>query len=194
MALAGFLFLAGILFYLFAFPVWMLVHCAGAEGLSKKAKAFWIVSILLLGPVGGAFYGFFVSKKTRLRWFSGLFFVLCAVFVVLFFFSMSYLTHTVPKMMSETIVRLDHLGPPNLSPEDQARLRTSVETLREEMKGPWSQTAKKEIAWALYNFLVQMIQDNQLTPAEYQDWMNKFNSRNILDPKALQEAVRALQK
>ena len=76
------LFLAAIVFYGIIFPVWMIVHCANSEALSKKGKSLWIIAMILLWPISGSLYGLFVTGQRRLQWFSGIFLFMCLAMAI----------------------------------------------------------------------------------------------------------------
>ena len=76
-------FIVGVsIFYWIAFPLWMFIHCTRSRELNKKAKAFWIVGIVLLGPLVGSFYGILKSKRRLIQWISGGFFPVLVFTVV----------------------------------------------------------------------------------------------------------------
>ena len=121
-------FIIGILFYGFVFPVWMIVDAAIAER-STAAKVVWIIVMILTWTLGAAAYGLFAAKgvlKKVLALIGGL----CALgFVGAMAASVTMLGPIIeqaPKEISENLRKAAH---PDISEEELKALEESALTL-----------------------------------------------------------------
>ena len=189
------LILLWLLFACLILPIWILIHCA-TSALSGKAKTLWMLFMLLIWPIGGLVYGFFVSKKRFFRWSAGVSFFLFLMLAVGLVLGMPFIFKEGQKQGASIMSKFDHLNMSDMSQEGQGKLKTALETLQREVSARenWlSKFEKAERVTNLYDLFVIYAEDNQLTNVEYRDWMEKYNTRNLIDQDALKEHVRQLK-
>ena len=195
MVILTLLLLLWILFACLLLPLWILIHCA-ISTLSTRAKALWIIVMLLVWPIGSWVYGFFVSKKRLFRWSAGVSFFLFLILAAGLVMGLPIVFKEGEKRGSRVMLQSERLSMSDVSQEDRGKLNTALETLQGETsaRGNWLSRYKAlERATNLYDLFDLYAEDNQLTAAEYRDWMGTYNMRNLVDQDALEEHMRQLK-
>lgn len=191
--LLGLLAAALFLFYLLAFPIWMLVQCAVSTHLSKKAKALWLLSIVVTATAGAALFGLFASRKRSVQWISGVGLAACVAVAALTLVGLTSFAKETPAALEKALARMEEVQSPELSKQEMGQLRDALQTLLEEVRqSPWYRVEGKVAAMNLQRFLMHLAADSRLSQEDYHQWKEKFESRRLLDQKAFEEYVKQL--
>jgi len=190
--LAVLLFLAGIAFAVLIFPVWALVHVA-ISTRSNKAKTLWIILMILSWPITGLVYGLFASKQKALRWLAGLQVIGIAVIIFGFVYSLNLLSSMTRMDIVKAISKTHSLSAEGLTKGDLQNLRNSLAALKAETQPKVFQSDKLRRSADLMELFSIIARDNKLTAEEYKAWMDSFNTRQEMDPRAFERYIRELK-
>lgn len=190
-ALFGFFLFFGV-FGNIIHPIWALADCVSSKTFTKKAKIIWGSLIVVLWSIGSAIYGLSVSKKRYFKWLSGLVLFSWIALLGVTAFSIPYLIKEFQKEMNTSLSIIDLS---DITEEQRTQIKSNLETLKNEMSIAWyKDLQKKLIARDMFRLLTLYLKDNKLEPAEYTDWIEKYNSRNVIDYSALAQFVANLKK
>ena len=81
-ALWGFFVFAGLIFYIFIFPIWMIVHCIRHPNLERNNKVIWVIVMIISWMLGSVLYANFGSKRKLFEWIAVGFFVWGLLFIL----------------------------------------------------------------------------------------------------------------
>ena len=191
----GLFLLLWILFVCVVLPIWTLIHCA-VSSLSAGAKTFWILFMLLTGPIGSLAYGFFASKKRFFQWNAVLSVILCVVLLVGAINIVSFIFKEAENLRARVALKVTRLNMSEITAEDQNNLRSSLEVLQNEATAEkkWmSKLDRLSLTMNFYTLLDIYAEDGQLTDSEYRDWMDKYNTRALINKDALTKYIRELE-
>lgn len=188
--LTFFLIIGGVLFAAFIYPIWTLVHCATSESRSTKSKTVWIIFMILTWPITSLVYGLFSAKRKLFQWISGIIIFGLIVLGTSFFYLMNRLGEMSSVEITKTISKIDQMDTMGITPQELSKLKKDFSVLKEEMKFSLSGLDKMHKAASLMQLFDIIDRDNKITASEYKDWMDKFESREILDRKALEQYIR----
>ncbi|MFC1790861.1 hypothetical protein ACFL0I_00120 [Gemmatimonadota bacterium] len=184
--------LGGILFYLLAFPIWMIVHTATSDRFSKAAKAIWIAVILIFGALGAAIFALFASGRRAFQWIGASCVVLCIAFVVGSLALLSYMKSSFPQEIQSTVAILDQAELVDLVEQDREEIRVALATLEEELGREKFLFGRGLVIIRLNDLLELMIGDRVFSKAEHDEWVGYFESRHLIDADALERHIDAL--
>lgn len=186
-------FLGGLLFSVLIYPIWMMVHCANSTR-STKFKAIWIILMVLIMPLVSYIYGLFASKRKLFQWISSILILLFILLLATFIFSTKMINKELSFTIEKEISRIDKMQIMGLGQEEQSELKYSLRALQKDLQVGISKMDKASKAYSLVEMFGIITEDGEITPWEYDDWMDKFNSRDILDKDALRKYIDSLKK
>lgn len=190
-AFIGFLLFFGV-FANIIHPIWALADCISSKTFTKKTKIIWGSLIVVLWSIGSAIYGLSVSKRRYFKWLSGIVLFSWVVLLGVTAFSIPYLIKEFQKEMNTSLSVIDLS---DITEEQRTQIKNNLETLKNEMSIAWYEDLRKKfIARDLFRLLTLYLKDNKLEPAEYKDWIEKYNSRDVIDYSALAQFVANLKK
>jgi len=188
--LLAIIFFVLMLFYGFAFPVWMIID-VGISERSTTAKAVWILVMLLTWTFGAVLYGVFAAKQVFVKVLSaigalGVFAIGGAVLVAM------QLASPYLKMAPEAIAaQIDQLKRPGIADGEIDGLKAKVRTLFEETPLSFSTLTEKPERFQVNAFLMQKLStvanDGELSREEFDEWVKLYEMRKVLDPEKLGE-------
>ena len=77
-----FLMIIGLpVFFSFMPTVFAIVHCAVREDKNPSFRIWWVLLIMLTGPLGASLYGLFASGNKYAQWATLVFVVLTGIFL-----------------------------------------------------------------------------------------------------------------
>jgi hypothetical protein len=185
--------LGAIVFYGLVFPVWMIVHSATSDRLTKLARGVWIVVILILGVIGAGLYAVFASGRRALQWTGGIGVFGGLIAAVGLLVGMFFLKDAIPQEIAKTAALLNRAELVSLVEEDRQDLSVALRTLRDEFQGARIISEKGLVTFRLVELLELMLRDGALTQAEHDEWLQAFESRELLSADALEDRVRSLR-
>jgi hypothetical protein len=186
------LFMGSIIFAVFVFPIWSLVHCATSTR-SNKSKTWWIIMMILTWPITGLAYGLFGSKQKALRRLSLLQIAGIVIIIIGYIYSVNLLSGLTNIEIARAISKTQTLNAEGLTKGDLEKLRNSLGALKGETQPKIFQSDKLRSASSLMQLFYILVNDNKLTLAEYKVWMDSFDARADLDPRAFERYVRELK-
>lgn len=199
MAIAAILFiiviLAVMIYGMFVFPVWMIVNCANSSRPSN-IKRNWIIFLVLVWPIASFIYALVSFKKRSFQWISSLTMMVIAICVIVFaFFAFNIIKKEEIGSIDKAAAKIDSLDIAELSLDEITLIRDDFSVLSKEAKNAGILTNEKIGKAALLARLFDIItEDNKLSRAEYGDWINKFESRNMIDDEKLEDYVSSLKE
>jgi hypothetical protein len=182
-----------IVFYGLVFPIWMVVHSATSDRLSKLAKGIWIAVILILGVIGAGLYAVVASGRRALRWTGGVGLLAGLSAVVGFLVFGFYLKDAIPQEIGETVAVLNQAELVGLAEEDREEIRVALRSLEDELSQARIMSEGGLVTFRLNEILKLVLLDGTLTRAEHDEWLQYFESRHLLSADALDEHVRSLR-
>ena len=185
--------LGAIVFYGLVFPVWMIVHSASSDRLTKLGRGIWIGVILVLGVVGAGLYAMFASGRRAFQWVGGIGILAGLICGVGLLAGMFLLKDAVPQEIAETISILNRTDLVEVVEEDREEARVALRTLEEEFSEARIFSEKGLVTFRLVELLKLFLLDGVLTRAEHEEWLQAFESRGLLSPDALEDRVRSLR-
>jgi len=181
------------LFASFIFPVWTFIDCIQSAKLTPRNKIKWALVIGLFWFFGSCIYGLVASTRQIFRWLSALLLTTVLGLMLLALYMIPHSLRETPVEISHTIETLDHTTTPESSPEDRDKLKADLGALQLEADGAWSHFNQQLIAKDLNKLLVLMLKDGRLAGSDLKDWTAKFESRHVLDRRALEKYIQELK-
>lgn len=185
--------MAAILFMFVAFPIWMIVDCAITASRKSLSKALWIVFMLLTWTLGAIVYGVFGSKKRGLQWTAAIIFITGVIGLYLFVRGLFYVADLASR---EALKKVEAIQTGVLTQANLDQLRARLVVLQQEEQS--RQGAQKIFALretlkniTITQIFLKMQEDGNLTPTEYQIWIEKFDTRQTQDPDELKAFLDA---
>jgi len=190
LVLALLLTIAGVIFGAFIYPLWTLIHCAISKSRSTKSKTIWIILMILTWPITSFVYGLFSAKRRLFQWISAILIFALVFLVTAFFYMTIKMGELTSAQISKTISKIDQIDTAGITPQGLTKLKEGLSVLKGEMKFKLSGLEKMNKAASLMQLFDIIDRDNKITASEYKDWMDKFESREMLDRKALEQYIR----
>lgn len=187
-------FLGGLVFFGLLFPVWMVVHSATSDRISKNAKGVWIAVIVISWTIGAAIYAVFASGRRALRWIGGAGLAIGLLAVVGFLVGESYLKGTFPEEIRDTVVLLNQAELVELAERDRETVRGALARLEEETRRSRLLSDRGIVIVRLNELIKLMLQDGALSQAEHDEWVRYYETRHLISRDALEEHVRSLRR
>lgn len=173
------------------YPIWMIIHCITSSSLNKKTKVLCLVAILFTWSLGAFLYGLFVCEKKSAPWFSAIVILCLGLLSILPIVGMfNSMKHNAVYMAVTEFAKIDQFDTQQLTSEELSRFKASLETLQEEIKS--SNLERMHKALTFLELFGIYARDNKITSGEYNAWMEKFDSRDMLDRGEFSSYVRAL--
>jgi hypothetical protein len=196
LALASLLLFLGMFFFFLVFPIWMIIHCAMAQDRKTISKILWIILILTSWLLGSLVYGLFGSHKPLIKRISASIFILG---FLSFFLFVSFLYQTSRIVASDSMERVAMLKAGELTQEHIDQMKGNLNTLAQDLNSAKGLRAiyliKNTYKDLMLNQLfIVMMKDGQMMVSEYSEWMDRFNHRSQMDPKALGEYLKSLEQ
>ena len=164
-----------ILFFLFIYPLWALIHCAISQSRSNKSKIIWIITMILVWPLASLIYGLFGSQKRLFQWFSGI-----AIAGSICIFAVLFYTATLKGVsLTNQLAKLPLINTSELSQENIATLKDSLATLREEARFSLRKFPRTASAGRMITEFALITRDNKIALSEYDRWTSMFKSRGL---------------
>ena len=182
------------LFGVLVYPIWMLVHCATAEGRSSKSKTVWLIFMILGWPVVGYLYGLFGSKRRFFKQISSVLIVLLISLIIIFVAATAYLNQHWRSQIAKDIARIDAVRILILNDTQREALKRGLLILDRELKPGMTRLERKFVIYNLVEMFGVIAEDDEITPSEYRDWVDKFKSRKTIDRNVLERYIHDLQK
>ena len=188
-------FIGGLLFYGLAFPIWMFIDCVTSQTISKKAKILWGIGIFIVWPFTSFFYGLLASGRRVVQWLSGVGLFGTAALFVMVFLSVGFLSKMATAELIKIQGRLPQIEMSEISEAEKAKLQGALQNLQKEGEtGGFLHLNQRRVDWELADLFTLLVGDDKLSRSEYGDWMNKYESRKVLDLDALKDHVRDLKQ
>ena len=188
-------FVGGLLFYGLAFPIWMFIDCVTSQTMSKKAKILWGIGIFIAWPLTSFFYGLLASGRRVVQWLSGVGLFGTAAVLVMVFPLVGFLSKMTTAELTKIQGRLPQIEVSEISEAEKAKLQGALHDLQKEGEtGGFFHLNQRRIDWELADLFTLLVGDDKLSRSEYDDWMNKYESRRVLDLDALKNHVRDLKQ
>ena len=160
------------------YPIWMLFHCAMSP-LNGKMKTIWLLVILFTWSLGAILYGLIRCEKRSAPWISAIALMCIGMISV---FPLIKMYKAANNYAIEKLSKIDRLNTAKLSPDELTELKASLRALQSEVK---SKNLERALRASHFSTLFSIYaNDHQITPMEYREWIEKFNSRDMLDLNA----------
>lgn len=174
------LFIVVSLLTFLLFPIWAFLECVRSSHLSTKEKALWATLIALAGPLAALFYAFLKGKRRPLRQAAKIALVALLALVTFTSVTMTRLFRDVRSDISDTIDQIGDIDFSELEEEAPINIVVSLGLLQEELRGVWClRLVRKYRAIELYRIFARSIEDAKLSSAEYESWMERFETRVV---------------
>jgi hypothetical protein len=183
-------FLAGIFGAALVLPIWTIVHCLSDETRSKRSKIVWVVLMFLVWPFTSFCYGIFASKKKAMQLLSGTSLVLSILFLGGIIFGLTYSAKMLRAEIPRLAEKLNRINTADITDTQRQQIKENLLALRDELTMRISELNTLHKAASLVQLYGIYTKDNTLTVSEYNDWINKFESRSMLDRRELDNYIR----
>lgn len=181
-----------VVFTFCLFPVWMLVDCAISREIPSGHKIAWILAILLVWPIGAFLYAFIASRTRYLKMITTIL-LLLSVLIILFLvrFGLSSLGN-LQTGIATSINQVDQLNHVSVTDAEMLELKYNLKILSDEANGkPWDRNTLN--ALQLVELFNVQAQDGVISREEFNNWMSKFQTRELIDNRALESYIRKLK-
>jgi hypothetical protein len=182
---ASLFFIALLIFYAFAFPIWMIIH-AGMSERSSGAKTGWILATVITWTLGAVVYGLFAAREIYIKVLSGLGALGMIAFIGIAFVSMQMVMPLIAEAPEQIAKELSTVNHPELSVEEMQLLQDNVASLVRETPQSFAGIMENPTQFQVHVELIKRLSDStddgELTKQEYQDWITLYEARGSLDP------------
>lgn len=182
--------LAGALFILIVFPVWMLTDCIRAKSFTNVMKMLWLVTIVIAWPFGSLAYGSFASQKKSLMRLANIMMVILIILSLLCSAGIYYF-RTV--LLPEAVSRYQKVDFKGISKQDQDRIRTDLGILQNEMQANSFFSAKSLVALQLFELFQSIAIHQAPLPSELLDWIQQVKNHEKSSEKNLSDTMNSLR-
>ena len=181
----------GFILIMLVFPVWAIVDCAISKDKSNVSKIFWIIFICLTWILGALIYGLFAASKEPVRMTSIVGLIFAGIIIVGLIGMSNRVSSSLKTEISQSIVRLNTtVDTTALSIEKVNTLKSDLAILSQETGFNFKKVHQISITQELLEYFQLIIEDNKIDAQEYEDWQEKFESRNNSTVEDMKKAIQ----
>jgi hypothetical protein len=147
----------------------------------------------MVWPIGSYIYGLLKSEKAIMKWIGGGLLIMGAISGSIVLSATDRVINMESTQFNTLINELDQMETSDLTREQLKQLKASLRIVQKDMQTNWFNFNKKSNASILFDLFAIITEDRHITFSDYNDWMNKFESRDILDASSFREYVNNLK-